>query len=117
MSRHWTINFIQDKTFIEQFSQLLNTEIPKNTMEHLTDGAGKLPADCRSADCLKYPPRFLTSAEHGLEQLGEAMLRLLIQRIDQHGADVPAHIEPSRFLIGNTTPEHENALFDHRQNP
>jgi len=63
------------------------------------------------ADCLKYPPLFLTSTAHGLENLGQEMLRLLIQRIDQHGADVPAYVEPSRFLIGTTTTEKENALL------
>lgn len=63
------------------------------------------------ADCMKHPPRFLTSTEHGLEVLGREMVRLLIRRIDLGGADVPAHIEPSRFLIGNTTGEAENRLL------
>lgn len=82
----------------------------------LEEAGLKVPEDVsvvggNGADCMKYPPRFLTSTEHGLEALGQQMLRLLVLRIDQGGGDVPAHIEPSRFLIGNTTSEAENRLL------
>lgn len=62
-------------------------------------------------DFLKYPGRFLTCTEHGLERLGEEMLRLLVRRIETRGEDVPAHIEPSRFFVGTTTTPEENALL------
>ncbi len=63
------------------------------------------------ADCLSRAPHILTATEHALEKISRAMLRLLMERIDNGGADVPAHIEPSRFILGTTTTPEENRLL------
>ncbi len=57
------------------------------------------------------PPRFLTCTQHQLEALGGAMFDLLIQRIEQRGADVPAAVVPCRIVAGTTTRPQENELF------
>lgn len=60
------------------------------------------------AHFVKYPKRFLSTTAHPLEEIGEELFRLLMLRVEQKGADVPASILASKLIAGGTTRPEEN---------
>lgn len=53
----------------------------------------------------------LTCPMQPLEELGEALLMMLCQRMEQNGASLPGRYLPMEFECGGTTREDENSLF------
>ncbi len=54
------------------------------------------------------PSRRLTGMSHPLEALGEELIRMLMERLENRGASVPGQFLPVPFTVGVTTREEEN---------